>query len=501
MSVRFSRTALMDEAPARYFRAGAEEYYVIALRCVDAIAVMCCGVGAFVWRHGDIDMSPAYWGAIILAVVGLQAVAEPFALYADRVLDRPATAAGSAMAAWVVVLSGLIALAYFLKISDVFSRTWGGSWAFSVAVAMMGARMVAAHHLSAAIAAGRLAVRVAIIGDERDCRRLHAELAGVSGTQLVGVIAPFPSFVTLEQLAVDLAAATPAAGPAAEGEGGGPAPTLGGLPDLVDLCARFDIDELAFFAPVDRLGPATEVLALLRAAPARVRLCLDPALGSAPLAIAEPLGVLPTVALFTPPLRGGRRLAKEIMDVLLGAVLLLAALPIMMVAAAAIHLEGAGPVLFPQARGGFGGKTFTVYKLRTMRPCAALDADALQAEPGDPRVTRVGRLLRRYSIDELPQLWNVLKRDMSLVGPRPHALPHDDHYGRLIDIYVARRKMKPGLTGWAQVNGLRGRTARLADMEARVRHDLYYIENWSIGLDLRILVMTMYRVFADRNAC
>ncbi len=478
----------MEDAPARYFRAGSEEYYIIMLRCIDALAILCCGLAAFAWRHGAIDMTSAYWGAIILAMVGLQAVAEPFALYGGRALDRPAAAAGSAVLAWVVVLSGLVALAYFLKISNALSRVWVGAWAFSVGATMIGVRVVAAHHLANAVAAGRMAVRVAIIGDMTDCRRLRAGLEGTPGIQLVGVIAPDPSWLMPTKPTIGAATAR-----------GSDVPVLGALADLVDLCARLDIDELALFGPVDRLGPVTDVLTLLRAAPARVRLCLDPALAAAPLTVAEPLGGVPTVALFTPPLRGGQHLAKEIMDILLGALLLLAALPIMAAAAVAIRLEGPGPLLFPQARGGFGGRSFTVYKLRTMQPTAAGDVSAPQAEPGDPRVTRVGQLLRRWSVDELPQLWNVLKRDMSLVGPRPHALPHDDHYGRLIDVYVARRKMKPGLTGWAQVNGLRGRTARLADMEARVRYDLYYIENWSIGLDLRILAMTLYRLVTDRN--
>jgi lipopolysaccharide/colanic/teichoic acid biosynthesis glycosyltransferase len=156
-------------------------------------------------------------------------------------------------------------------------------------------------------------------------------------------------------------------------------------------------------------------------------------------------------------------------------------------------------VIFRQRRKGFNGREFTIFKFRTM---SVLEDGRVieQARRNDPRVTRIGRILRAASIDELPQLINVLQGSMSLVGPRPHALAHDDGYTKLIAKYAFRQHVKPGLTGWAQVNGYRGETAQLELMELRVECDLWYIKNWSFWLDMKILVLTAFEVFRRRNA-
>jgi undecaprenyl-phosphate galactose phosphotransferase/putative colanic acid biosynthesis UDP-glucose lipid carrier transferase len=156
-------------------------------------------------------------------------------------------------------------------------------------------------------------------------------------------------------------------------------------------------------------------------------------------------------------------------------------------------------VIFRQRRNGFNGRPFEIYKFRTMN---VLEDGAVvrQAKKSDSRVTAVGRLLRRSSIDELPQLFNVLKGDMSLVGPRPHALAHDNEYGRLIANYAFRHHVKPGITGWAQVNGFRGETTRIESMMERIEADLWYINNWSLWLDLRIMLITCFEVARGRAA-
>jgi putative colanic acid biosynthesis UDP-glucose lipid carrier transferase len=179
---------------------------------------------------------------------------------------------------------------------------------------------------------------------------------------------------------------------------------------------------------------------------------------------------------------------------------LLFCLPLMLLVALAIKLEGAGPVFFRQLRFGFNNNPITVLKFRTMVAEAAKDPFARQARRDDPRVTRVGRFLRKTSLDELPQLINVLKGDMSLVGPRPHAIAHNEYYAEIIDGYLRRHRVKPGITGWAQVNGLRGETATVQAMHERVIHDLYYIENWSLRFDLWILLRTLVVGFIHRNA-
>jgi undecaprenyl-phosphate galactose phosphotransferase/putative colanic acid biosynthesis UDP-glucose lipid carrier transferase len=206
-----------------------------------------------------------------------------------------------------------------------------------------------------------------------------------------------------------------------------------------------------------------------------------------------------TVALQRPPLSSGELALKRALDLMLASVLLVALAPLFLVVALLIKLESQGPVIFSQRRKGFNGREFKIFKFRTMNVLE--DGHVIpQTRKNDPRVTRVGRVLRATSIDELPQLLNVIYGHMSLVGPRPHAVAHDDGYVKVIAKYAFRQHVKPGLTGWAQVNGYRGETARLELMEKRVDCDLWYIKNWSFWLDLRILVLTWVELLRGRNA-
>lgn len=196
------------------------------------------------------------------------------------------------------------------------------------------------------------------------------------------------------------------------------------------------------------------------------------------------------------PLRGPARLLKALEDRFLGAVLLVAFLPVMAVTALVVWLTMGRPVLFKQYRHGLDGERVKIYKFRTMHVHADR-GNTQQAQAGDARVTRLGRWLRRTSLDELPQFYNVLQGRMSLVGPRPHAMDHNALYKDLIGAYMQRHRVKPGITGWAQVHGLRGITEDVSDMEKRIEYDLYYINNWSLGLDLKILLLTITRGFVN----
>jgi putative colanic acid biosysnthesis UDP-glucose lipid carrier transferase len=191
--------------------------------------------------------------------------------------------------------------------------------------------------------------------------------------------------------------------------------------------------------------------------------------------------------------RSSGRAAKQAVDILLAIWAIVCLSPLLLVVALLIKFDSPGPVIFRQYRIGYQGRRFQIYKFRTM---SVLEngSDIAQARRGDPRVTKIGRLLRRSSIDELPQLFNVLKGEMSIVGPRPHAVSHDIYYGALIPEYSSRRTMKPGITGWAQVNGVRGETATIEEMQRRVIFDLWYIDNWSLALDLRIAWRTCFEV-------
>jgi putative colanic acid biosynthesis UDP-glucose lipid carrier transferase len=211
------------------------------------------------------------------------------------------------------------------------------------------------------------------------------------------------------------------------------------------------------------------------------------------------LGGVPLIALSETPLLGTHRLAKAVEDRLLAFLILLCLSPLMLLVALSIKLDSPGPVFFKQKRHGWNGKVIEVWKFRTMFASGSADDHIKQATRHDRRITTVGRHLRRSSLDELPQLFNVLQGTMSLVGPRPHAVEHNEYYAKEIGWYVTRHRIKPGITGLAQVDGYRGETATVDKMARRVELDLHYINNWSIGLDFWILARTLF-AFRHDNA-
>jgi len=208
---------------------------------------------------------------------------------------------------------------------------------------------------------------------------------------------------------------------------------------------------------------------------------------------------MPALAICDTPMRGTNVFVKRGVDLALTSVGLCLLAPVLAVIALAIRLDSRGPVLFKQRRYGMDGREIVVYKFRSMTVCED-GSDVRQASPADARVTAVGRLLRRSSLDELPQLWNVLRGSMSLVGPRPHAIAHNELYRSQISGYMVRHKVLPGITGWAQVHGLRGETDTVEKMAQRVRYDLEYLRNWSVAFDLRILLKTVAVVLRGNNA-
>jgi putative colanic acid biosysnthesis UDP-glucose lipid carrier transferase len=209
---------------------------------------------------------------------------------------------------------------------------------------------------------------------------------------------------------------------------------------------------------------------------------------------------IPVLTLSETPLTGVSRLAKSIEDVTLSVLILLLLSPVLLAVAVAIKYDSSGPVFFRQKRAGWNGKTFRIWKFRSMYVQQSNDKETLkQAEKNDPRVTKVGAFIRKTSLDELPQLFNVLTGDMSLVGPRPHAVQHDEEYSEGIDDYYARHNIKPGITGLAQVRGYRGETKEIDQMTKRIESDIEYINNWSIWLDLSILLRTT-KAFTGKSA-
>ena len=208
---------------------------------------------------------------------------------------------------------------------------------------------------------------------------------------------------------------------------------------------------------------------------------------------------VPVVGICETPFTGTNELAKRLSDIVLASLILVLIAPVLLFIAIGVKLSSPGPVIFKQRRNGLDGDEILVYKFRSMTT-QDNGNDIKQATRSDPRVTRFGAFIRRNSLDELPQFFNVLQGHMSIVGPRPHAVVHNEQYRQIIKAYMVRHKVKPGITGWAQVNGQRGETDTLDKMQARVEYDLEYLRNWSLGLDLRIIVGTIRVLFFDRHA-
>lgn len=213
----------------------------------------------------------------------------------------------------------------------------------------------------------------------------------------------------------------------------------------------------------------------------------------------DAVGRVPVVAVCDTPFSGLNGIIKRISDIVLASLILLLISPILCLVALLVRLSSPGPIIFKQRRYGLDGKEIIVYKFRSMTVCED-GKDVAQARKGDARVTRVGAVLRKTSLDELPQFFNVLQGRMSIVGPRPHAVAHNEMYRKLIKGYMVRHKVKPGITGWAQVNGYRGETETLDKMQARIDYDLEYLRNWSPRLDLYIVLRTILLVFKDASA-
>jgi len=259
------------------------------------------------------------------------------------------------------------------------------------------------------------------------------------------------------------------------------------------------IEEIIVGADPGRWSQLKELFSELRVLPIPVNLV--PVGPSADLfqLPSHTIGDTVTVELQRGPRTLFERAAKRVLDIVFvtGALVLL--VPLFVMTAIAIKLDSPGPVIFWQRRSGFNGRKFYIMKFRTMSVLEDGET-VMQAKPKDSRVTRVGYWLRRTSIDELPQLFNVLRGHMSIIGPRPHALAHDTEFGKLVANYAYRHHVKPGITGWAQVNGFRGRTCTVSDVEKRLELDLWYIDNWSLGLDFKISLMTIFEIIKGENA-
>lgn len=213
----------------------------------------------------------------------------------------------------------------------------------------------------------------------------------------------------------------------------------------------------------------------------------------------EVINGVPIISLYDSPMSGMNMVIKRLEDILFSSIILIIISPLLVIISLMIKLTSPGPILFKQKRYGMDGKEINVWKFRSMTVMENSET-VIQARRNDPRVTVIGAILRRTSLDELPQFFNALCGDMSIVGPRPHAVAHNEQYRKLIRGYMLRHKMKPGITGWAQVNGWRGETDTIDKMEKRIEYDLHYIQNWSVALDIKIIFLTIFKGFVNKSA-
>jgi Undecaprenyl-phosphate glucose phosphotransferase len=277
----------------------------------------------------------------------------------------------------------------------------------------------------------------------------------------------------------------------------GSVPVLGTLDETMDVASAHGVDQLYIALPLDEHAKLLKLIKSVRNECVDIKVIPDLVQYATIKAALEDLDGIPIISLNEVPLRGWNSMLKRVMDVVVGSGLLMAATPAFLMIAAAIKLAGGkGPVFLRQERMTLDGKTFQIFKFRTMVDEAERETGPVWASPEDPRRTGLGIWLRRFNLDEFPQLINVVLGDMSLVGPRPERPPFVRQFKERIPQYMVRHRVKSGITGWAQVNGWRGNTS----IEKRIEYDLYYIENWSLLLDVKILILTIFRGFGQKHA-
>ena len=274
---------------------------------------------------------------------------------------------------------------------------------------------------------------------------------------------------------------------------------LGGLKDLAPYIRAHGIREVYITLPLGSQPRIVELLEHVQGTTASIFFVPDVFGISIIQGRLQDMNGVPVVGICETPFTGTNELVKRVSDIILASIILVLISPILLVLAIGVKLSSPGPVIFKQRRNGLQGEEIIVYKFRSM---TTQDNGPVvrQATKHDPRITKFGAFIRRTSLDELPQFINVLQGRMSIVGPRPHAVAHNEQYREMIKAYMVRHKVKPGITGWAQVNGHRGETDTIEKMQARVEYDLEYLRNWSLGLDLQIIVRTIRLVFFDRHA-
>ncbi len=466
----------MLSAPRNVLKTNATTLDELA-RIADPVIITLVGIAAFWAYRIEPAMPPHYWIAIFAVAVSSLVVFPAVGLYqpqrgASMVEDLRALVSG-----WLILLALGVFVAFVTKTSDMYSRVWvllliGGGFVLQTGV-RIGMRLA----LRFMRRRGYNLRHICIVGAGELGREIAQRLrrAPWSGLQLSGFYDDDPDL----------------AGTRIDGT-----PVLGTIDGLHSALDRGDIDQVWIALPLRAEERIRSLVSELRAYPVQVRYVPD-IFGFHLLrhSFSEVAG-MPVIGLTDTPMQGVQRVLKAVEDFMLGGLALLLLAPFLLIIAACIKLGSSGPVLYRQQRVTWNGRHFTMLKFRSMAVDAETASGPVWSQQGDARTTGIGGLLRRFSLDELPQLINVLRGEMSLVGPRPERPEFVARFRQEIPGYMQKHMVKAGITGWAQVNDLRGSS----DLTKRIQYDLYYIENWSLWFDLRILALTVWHVLKSRNA-
>ncbi|MFN0263341.1 undecaprenyl-phosphate glucose phosphotransferase [Tepidamorphus sp. 3E244] len=457
-----------------------------AVRAIEIFAILVTAALSFAFYLHSADVAVTTYLTAVSVGTAIAAVS----LQLVRIYSIPAFRAFMSSTArivivWISTFALLTAIAFVFKIGDDYSRGWVMLWFGMGLGALIGIRALlvpVVRHISDQHGLDRRAIIVG--GGERGAQLIEAlETSKESDIEICGIF---------DDRNDDRSPAKVAG-----------YPKLGTVDELVEFCRHAAIDILIVTLPLTAESRVLDILKKLWVLPVDIRLSAHTnALRFRPRSYSY-VGTVPMLDVFDKPLADWDAAVKNVFDRVVAALILIAASPVMLAVAAAVKLESKGPVFFKQKRYGFNNELIEVYKFRSMYTDRC-DANAVKlVTKDDPRVTRVGKFIRKTSLDELPQLFNVLRGELSLVGPRPHAVQAkaaERLYDDVVDGYFARHKVKPGITGWAQVNGWRGETDTQEKIQRRVEHDLYYIENWSIWFDIYILAMTPVSLMDTRSA-
>ncbi|MEO5768149.1 MAG: undecaprenyl-phosphate glucose phosphotransferase [Polyangia bacterium] len=437
--------------------------------------------GVACWAYGE-PWRREMGNVTVVAIVVFSIVAELLGVYRPRPSEHVVVEVKPVLFSWMVTAAAIAFFLFATKTSTQFSRVISFGWMLGSTIALCGWRVMGRTALRTLWASGKNLRTVAIAGAtpaaERLCEQIHER--PWLGLKIMGVF---------DDRGEDRRHAF----------SDSPCQHVGGNAELIAACRAGKIDVVYVALPLraeERIG---ELLRELANTTATVYLVADFLSYDLLSARWTALGNSPLISIHDTPFQGMSAWLKRVEDVVAGfAILVLISIPLLIIAFL-VKVTSAGPVLFRQRRYGLNGKEIRILKFRTMTVCED-GPQIAQAQRNDPRVTRLGAFLRRTSLDELPQFLQVLTGEMSIVGPRPHAVAHNEQYRSIIPGYMLRHKVKPGITGWAQVNGWRGETPTVRWMKKRVEHDLEYINNWSFFWDLKIILMTMIGRKKSRNA-